>query len=351
MAEDRYLEINLYEDIGYVSEQMAKPSFEAYITIEGVFQGIERVSGDRVPEIFSILFEKAAGRCLYVRISLRRRAAAWDEAALLVCGSVIMGAQGVVGDEELSGASVLEKIVNGINTGAYTAAILELTELPPDFLEKRLGVKVSKPAMEQKPVHRGETGLGEITTVKPRAPEKPAPPSPVAEAVEEKPGPGEVKPSSTIPVQTGFEKTRPLPLEEARKFYPRVPKPVPRRGVVIEEKKEEAVAEQRPVELQRVLEIEKPIMEISGKVTEISRSENIGFSTVRIRGENSLLLVEVMVTKVGLLKKRDRMMKVATALADALETILSTKYRDTGIKNIQVIVRHGWDAVKVTRKL
>ncbi len=353
MSEERYLEVNLYEDIGYVSEQMTKPSFEAYITIEGVFQGIERVSGERIPDVFSILFEKASGKCLYVRLSLRRKAATWDEAVLLVCGSVVMGAQGVVEDEELSGAAVLEKIVNGINNGVYTAAILELTELPTDFLEKRLGIKLGKAVAEKKPVEKKEEKLGELATVKPK-PEKPvkpapAPPVPVVPREERM---EEVKPSATIPVGESMAATRPLPVEEVRKFYPKAPRLLPPRGVMVEEKPvEEKRVPAEPVGLEKVLAIEKPILEVSSKVTEISRSENIGFSTVRIRGENNLLLVEVTVTKVGLLRKRDRMLKVATALADTLVSVLSTKYSGVGINNIQVIVRHGWDAVKVVRKI
>lgn len=330
------VEIEVHEDIEAISEQIKQSTFEAYITLEGVFQGVERIIGEQIPSVIKEITEKTRNRCLFTRLSLRRKEGKWDELVLLVCNKVIVAAHGVVDNEELSGQKCLERLAVNINKNQYSVGIIELTELPVSFVEKRLGVGLESIGMERKPEEAG------------KRPRLVAPPK---KGVEELVGgETEIKPSVTIPVETSIEQTKILTVEEARRFLPpTIASAIQLPGVRPPQPEEEAKVKAGPMKVGEIISIDKPIIEISDKMMELSSKERINILQAVITGGYDELIAELMITKLGLTRKRAKMLKIAKSLAEALKEEL--RKNNGRFKKITVIVTHGYDAVKVSTEL
>jgi hypothetical protein len=331
LSGDQAVELEYYDGIDEVSEKIQSSAFEAYITLEGVFQGVTRIIGDEIIGIFKELIDKSRGKCIYNRISLRRSDGSWDEVSVLVCNGIAVAAAGEIGGERVLGSRALRQLAIYINRNTYTAGVIEVTELSADFVKKRLGIDISK--------------LGRVEAIEEKKPERlTTPPKP--KEIEELVGGKEIAPATTIPVETSISKTAPLPISEARKFLPPHLLPAistPRETrEIIEERKA------KPVKISEALLIDKPVLEFSDRVIKYAFDNRISISQVVIRGEPKDLEIEVTVTRLGLTRKREKMINLANSIADLMEDI-SVK-NNVSLNRLTVIVRHGYDAVKVSRE-
>ncbi len=330
------VEIQVFDGIEEVSEKIKQSTFEAYMTLEGVFQGIERIMGDQIPQVLKEITDRTHRKCLFARLSLRKRDGKWDEVILLVCNKIVMVAHGNIDDEELSGKDCLVKLAFNINRNVYTIGMIELTELPVSFIERRLGVSLELIGMPK-----------EVEEEKPKKPKLAVKPKREVEELIE----GGEKPSMTIPVETSLEQTKILTVEEARKFLP--PTLVPAlnipgvKRVVEEEKKVEAKA--KPLKIREIIDLDKAIIELSDKLLDLAGAERINILQAIVTGGLDELIVEITITKLGLTRKRAKMLSIANSIADTFHEIMSRDNK--GFKKVTVIVRHGYDAVKVTREL
>ncbi len=332
---DESVEIQVYDGIEDASEQIKQSTFEAYMTLEGVFQGIERIVGDQIPAVLKEITERTRKKCLFARLSLRRTDGKWDEAILLVCNRIVMAAHGIIDSKELSGKACLSRLASNINLNIYTIGMIELTELPLSFIEKRLGISLE--------------AIGMTERVEEERPKKPKlavkPPKEVEEIIE-----GEGKPSMTIPVETSIEQTKVLTVEEARRFLPPTMVPalnIPGVKKLVEEREE--TVQSKPLKIREIVELDNVIMHLSDKLMDMAGSERINILQAVVAGGLDELVVELSITKLGLTRRRAKMISLANSIADTFKDILSRE--DRGFKKITVIVRHGYDAVKVTKEL
>lgn len=332
--EPQIVELELYDRIDDISEKIRSSAFEAYITLEGVFQGIIRIIGEEIASVFKELIDKSRKKCIYSRISLRKESGSWDELGVLVCNGVAIAAAGEIDDEKLIGTSLLEKIASRINENVYTAGVIEITEVPLDFVRKRLGINVND-IVSVKPEEK----------ITPRKPSSQAKPSREIDKLSES---REIAPATTIPVETSISKTAPLPISEARQLLP--PHILPALGLTRGRREEiHEEKELKPIRISEALSIDQPILEFSDKMIKYAFENQINISQALIKGDNENIVVEVTVTRLGLMRKRDKMLSLANNIADFMQEIfLKNK---TNIRKISVIVRHGYDAVKVTREL
>ncbi len=317
----------MHEDIDRISQQLRNPAFGAYINLEGVFHGVERVVGETVSRIFNIIFERSRDKCFYVRISLRgKETSKWDELVIIVCGSTIIAAHGSVGGEEESGSNIVSSIVDGLNKKMYTSAIVEFIELPIDFVAKKFGIAIESII---------EEGVTSAEAIKKTMVSK--------ETVTPQP---EAIPASTISIRSSMEKTQILPREVMKKFYQKILPRIP----TIPSPREEVIEEERIVEtLDDVLVYEKHLLKIMEEIVSNTSPGEANISMLRIRRRGKRLLVEVSVAKLGLVMKREKMMKIATLVADLVQKIISENNKELKFKGIDVVVKHGWDLVKISR--
>ncbi len=335
---DQPVEITVHENIEELSEKIKSPTFEAYKTLEGVFQGIERVIGDQIPKIFEELTERSSHKCLYVRLSLRKKSGAWDEGILLICNKKVLASHGVFDEKNYSGRESLEILARNINQDMYTAGLIEITELPIRFIKERLGVKIEEAVAEKE------------EEVKARKPPRLAA-KPREEKIEEVIE-GAEKTSVTIPVEMSMEKTKILSVEEAKKFLPPTIAPIMNiPGVKPPEtiKEEKVKKPAKPLKIEEVMSVEDSILELNDRLIDLSSREKIHIIQAVVMGGYEELTIEIAITKLGLVNKRAKMIKIAETIAKVLEDILS-KQRSP-FRRITVIVRHGYDAVKITREV
>jgi uncharacterized alkaline shock family protein YloU len=331
LSGDQTVELEYYDGIDEISEKIQSSVFEAYITLEGVFQGVTRIIGDEIVGIFKELIDKSRGKCIYNRVSLRRNDGSWDEISVLVCNGIAIAAAGEINGERVLGSKALRQLAIYINKNIYTAGVIEVTELSADFVKKRLGIDVSK--------------LGRVEAIEERKSEKPAA-SPKHKEIEELVSEKEIAPATTIPVETSISKTAPLPISEAKKFLP--PHLLP---VISTLRETREVIEERkikPVKISEALQIDKSVLEFSDRVVKYAFDNRISISQIIVRGEPKNLEIEVTVTRLGLTRKREKMINLANNIADLMEDIFAKN--NTSLNRLTVVVRHGYDAVKVSRE-
>ncbi len=338
------IEVSMYEEIDRVSEFIKNPAFEAYINLEGVFQGIERFIGDNVPKLFNVLSSKSIEKCLFTRLSLRRQSGTWDEAVILVSEGVVIGIYAVVDGSEVAGSEALDRIAQNMNKGLYSMAIMEVIELPRDFTERRLDVKIEK-----------LVSIKEAEKAKKKTEEKPR-----EERVEEKtrtrPKPVLQQPAKTIPIDASVEKTKVLPESEFRRFYQAVlrramglPLPPPETKPSIE--REEETSKPLPKPLDEMLKYEEPLLDLIDVLTPVIHSSKTNISTLKFTGDRKKLYIEVNASKLGLLMKKEKMMEIARMIGENVKKILNEKYSNLGLTDIEITVKHGWDVIKLTYKI
>ncbi|ABN70416.1 hypothetical protein Smar_1325 [Staphylothermus marinus F1] len=328
------IELELYEGIDDISEKIRSSAFEAYITLEGMFQGIIRVIGEDIASVFKELISKSSRKCIYSRISLRKETGTWDELGILVCNGIAIAASGEIDNEKLSGIKLLEKIASRINKNIYSAGVIEITEISLDFIKKRLGINIDnfvstesleKSASEKKPLKTQKfKEVGKIIE------------------------PKEIAPAATIPVETSTSKTAPLPVELARQVLP--PQVLASLGLTRENK--QVLIEDKnfqPIKVKEAISIDQSILEFSDKMIKYAFENQVNISQAIIRGDNEKLVVEVIVARLGFARKRQKMISLANNVAELIRDVLVKS--NVNVKKISVIVRHGFDAVKVSRDL
>ena len=322
------VEIKMHEDIDRISEQLRNSAFGAYINLEGIFYGVERIIGDTVSKIFKIILDKSKGRCFYIRVSLRdRETSKWDELISVICGSTIIAACGTIAGKEEVGSNIVSKIVEKINNKNYISAILEFIELPLNFPVKRFGVSIEtvieeSPAVEEKKIEKSLISR---------------------ETIADTPVPS---PASTISIRSSMEKTQVLPKSVMKRFYQKILPRIPS----MTRPREKSFSERSIIEsMHDVLSYEKYLLKIMEEILDNTFSGEVNIPILRIRRGGERLLAEVNVTKLGLVMKREKMMKIATLIADLIKKIVNENSEYLKFKGVDVIVKHGWDLVKISR--
>ncbi len=323
------IELRLHEEIDRVSKQLKNPAFGAYINLEGVFHGVERIIGESVPKVFKIITEKSRGKCYYIRASFRRSPNNWDELEIIICGNQVVAANGVIDGKEMSGSDVMAAITDNVNNKAYNSAILELIELPVNFAVKRFGISIE---LEEAHPPEEEVKAKEIGVVEAQAPEN----------IQE----------STISIETSIEKTHVLPREVMKKFYQkmftRIPPPVIERHPPRPEEKLKPIREN----IDEILGYEKEFLKIMEEIVNTNEPRRyMNISTLRIKRHGDKLLVEVHVTKLGMIMKKEKMTKIAMEVAELIKKTINTDYLRRKFNEITVVAKHGWDLVKINTKI
>lgn len=327
------VEIEFYEGVDNVSEKLKNSTFIAYINLHGSFQGVTRVSGDTISHSLKEILNKSSNRCLFNRISLKRNSE-WDELLLMICNALVIACYGDIGGKEIIGGKALEEAIRRINENAYSKGIIETIETPTKLVEEQLGVKIE--AITEKPVEE----------IKPEAPQKTSlkteeKPPEIEEVIEEG-----LETAATIPVETSVSKTEMLP--EQKEIPPEhmgLPIPQPR----IEEKREEKTISKKPMVIEEISRLDKPLMDLSERLLDLASSENINILNAVVKGDPDILEIEMTVAKLGFGRKREKMLRLTNSLADLFTDILIKNHAPQ--KELIVVVRHGYDAVKIVRKI
>lgn len=322
------IELKIHEEADKASKQLMNPAFEAYINLEGVFQGVERIVGDTTSKIFRIILDKSRSKCFYIRISLRgKEASKWDELSLIICGSTVIATCGIVDGEEKVGGEILSRVIEKIRNKHYASALLEFIKLPLDFLVKRFGISI-------------ESIIGDYTAIEERKVRKS-----VVSRITAPPTAGS-SPASTIPIKSGMEKTQILPRNAMKKFYQKI---LPRQSTIARPREEAVIEETITESIDDVFYYEKHFLKIMEIIVNNIPPSEANISVIKIRRRGHRLLAEVNVAKLGLVMKREKMMKIANLVMDLIGNILSRDSTYLKFEGIDVIVKHGWDLVKISR--
>ncbi len=329
------IELRYYDNIDNASEKLKDSSVQAYINLHGSFQGIVRVTGSEIANVISELVKKSIDRCYFHRLSFKRNGE-WDELLLVLCGDTVIASYGEVEGKEEVGVKSLEKIVKNINEDKYTHGIIEMIEVPLKLVENKLGVKVEALAVKEKEEKE------EVKEEKLVAEEKPPEIERFIEGAEA---------VATIPVETSVSKTEMLP-EEKREIPPEtapalgLPPTIPKRE---EKPRVEEAPTRKPMVLEEVVSLDKSMLELSDRLINLASSENVNISNVVVQGDPDRLEVEMIITKLGWSKKRNKMLNIANSVADVLSDVLIKNRAPQ--RELVVTVRHGYNAVKIVRRL
>ncbi len=328
------VEIEFYEKINELSEKIKTSAFIAYVNLHGVFQGVTRVTGEEITSIFKEMVGKSRGRCLYNRISFKKNGA-WDEVVIIICNGLVIASHGEIDDEENLGEELLKKIIKNINENLYTRGIIETIELPEKLVKEQLNIDIEEISRKEEVIEEEKPELS--LKAEEKAPE-------IEEVIEKG-----LETAATIPVETSISKTEMLPGEEKREVPPEVASalglpPQPKPTIEAEEK-----ITKKPMVIEEISRLDKPLMDLSDRLIELSSSENINISNAVVQGDPDRLDLEVTITRLGWGRKREKMLKLANSIADILSSIL-LKNRASQ-KELIITVRHGYDAVRITRRL
>lgn len=324
----RTVELEVHEEIEAFSNKIRDSSFLAYVSLHGVFQGMIRVSKEELSSSIAEVASKSVNRCFYIRIGLKTNEH-WDETYILLCNGVVLGVNGEISGKEFIGSNCLEEIVNGINVGKYSRGLIEITEIPVKFVEERLGIDVS-------------------TLGKPKPQLPPPPPKEKGLVTEEKPAEIErlVEEVATIPIETSISRTETL----AAQMKPQVEEKTPPPPVLKPpEMPPPETLVKKPVVIEELsVTLDRPVTDFTDKLVQLASSENIGISSAVVSGDMDRLEVEVSIARLGITRKREKMLRLAESIVNILNDILVKQKAPQ--KEIGVVVRHGYEAVRVTKK-
>ncbi len=329
------VELEYVEEIEEASKKLKDTFIQAYINLHGNFQGITRVSAGEIGNIFKDLI-KEPSRCYFHRLNLRRNGE-WDELLIILCGNTVVASHGYIKEKEVSGVTALEELAKNVNSEVYTHGIIETIEIPPRLIEEKLGVSIKQVVKEAKPEEKVEE--------KPRLKAEEKPPE-LEEVVEKTATPETI---ATIPLETSITRTESLPEKPATEEEKKIPPTLPP-FVKPEVKHEEPTTiTRKPIVLEEAIQLDKPILEFSDRLTSILSEKNINLSDAIIQGDPDKLEVEVTVTKLGWGRKREKMLKIAENIANILSSILAKNKAPQ--KELIVTVKHGFNAVRISKKL
>ncbi len=329
--------IDIYKDLDKVSKSIRNPAFEAYINLEGIFQGIDRFVSDSVNNLLKVISSKSLDKCIFCKLSLKKKTGSWDEAVLFLCEKTLMGIYGIFDGEEYNGAQALGSFSEKINAKEYSTAIIEYIELPKDFVKRRLKIEIPRPAS---------------TVKEDKGVKKELPKTIVAnENIQYTPT------SGTIPIETSVEKTKVLPSEELEKFYKAFIEKVvlPKRGVYVVSSEEKTLDKEKPLvnNVEELIKLETPLLKLVESLTPLVQANKMNITMMKISGDHKSILIEVNVSKLGLLMKKEKMHEIAKTVTEkAIEVINKNKHEGlTSVKEVRVTVKHGWDVIKMNKKV
>lgn len=334
MSGEELVEIKVHERLDELSKKICSSSFEAHITLEGIFQGIERVIGDKIPHVFKMLAEKSKDTCIFDRINLKRRTSSWDEVVLLLCNGIVIGAYGEINGQRLYGYKLLEQLSYNINNNVYSHVIIEETLLPSEFVKKYLSLKGFKEKKQ---------------TLKPGGQEeKPVKPVVKVDAYA-KTTQLNIPLASTIPVETSLDKTKVLPRR------PLPPGFVPPKFIALtdtqkhEAEEEDIAGSKKPMNIYLVMGLSDKVLDLSNRLVELAEIESIGVSYSSLSYNGTAYVLETNVTRVGFIRKYEKIRKIAEKIASILIECMG----DSPLKfdRVIVILRHGFDTVRVVKKV
>uniref|UniRef100_A0A7C4HC79 Uncharacterized protein n=1 Tax=Staphylothermus marinus TaxID=2280 RepID=A0A7C4HC79_STAMA len=323
------IELEYYDKIDETSIKLKDVTLQAYISLNSVFTGIFRYTGREIHSVYDQLI-RDTNRCYFHRISLRRDSE-WDEISMIICSKIVIACHGIIEDHEYIGKELLERVVNNISSEKYSHCVLETLEIPLKLIGEKLGVDTRSVLIEEK---KEEKPLVEEKSVL-KTTEKPVE---IERIVEEISTPETV---ATIPIETSVARTETIP-EERVNVRKEVEIPVVEKPAT-----EESV--RKPIVLEETFRLDKPILEFSDKLMNLADRESIGISNVVIYGDQDRLEVEIVVSKIGWSKKRERILKLAESIADVLLNILLK--HNAFQKDLSITVRHGLNAVRISKKL
>ncbi len=329
--------LDIYKDLDKVSKSIRNPAFEAYINLEGVFQGIDRFVGNSVNNIMKVIGNRSLNKCIFCKLSLKKKTGSWDEAVLFLCEKTLMGIYGIFDGEEYNGVQALGSFSEKIDAKEYSTAIIEYIELPKDFVKRRLRIEIPK----------------QVSTVKEgKEVKKELPKTIIAnENIQYTPT------SGTIPIETSVEKTKVLPTEELEKFYKAFIEKVvlPKRGVYIIPSEEKKLDKEKPLvnNVEELIKLETPLLKLVESLTPLVQANKTNITMIKISGDHKSILIEVNVSKLGLLMKKEKMLEIAKAVTEkAIEVISKNKHEElTSVKEVRVAVKHGWDVIKMSKSV
>ncbi len=333
MPSEDLVEIKVHERLDELSEKICSSSFEAHITLEGIFQGIERVIGDKIPHVFKMLAEKSNNTCIFNRINLKRRTSNWDEVVLLLCNGIVIGAHGEINGQRLHGYKLLEQLSYNVNNNVYSHIIIEETLLPSEFVKKYLNLE----GFEEKkqmltPREQEEESARPITKINGYA----------------KTTQLNIPIASTIPVETSLDKTKILPRRPIPPgFVP--PKFIANTDTQSRDTGEDdIVASKKPMNIYLVIGLSDKVLDLSNRLVELAEIEGVGVSYSSLTYNGSAYVLETNVTRVGFIRKYEKIRKIAEKIA----SILIECMEDSPLEfdRVIVILRHGFDTVRVVKK-
>lgn len=334
MSGEELVEIKVHEKLDELSKKISSSSFEAHITLEGIFQGIERVIGDKIPHVFKMLVEKSKNTCIFNRINLKRRTSSWDEVVLLLCNGVVIGAHGEINGQRLYGSKLLEQLSYNVNNNVYSHIIIEETLLPSEFVKKYLKLEDFGETQEPKPKEtQTEKKTKTITKV-----------DAYAETTQLN-----IPIASTIPVETSLDKTKVLP----RRPIP--PGFVPPKFIASDTRKKEETEEKeiagtkKPMNVYLALRLSDKVLDLSNRLVELAEVEGIGVSYSSLSYNGSAYVLETNVTRVGFIRKYEKIRRIAEKIASILIEYMSDS--PLAFERVIVILRHGFDTVRVVKKI
>lgn len=324
------VELEVHEEIDTFSTKIRDSSFLAYVSLHGVFQGMIRVSKEELSLSIAEVVSRSVNRCFYIRLGLKTNEH-WDEIYVLLCNSMVLGVNGEVGGKEAVGSNCLEEVINGINSGKYSRGLIEITEIPVKFVEERLGVDVatlSKPKPQLPPPPSKEKGL--VTEEKP---------SEIERIVEE---------VATIPIETSISRTETLATHVKPTLEEKAPPQTPALKPPEIPSPESIV--KKPVVIEELsAALDKPIMDFTDRIVQLASSENIGVSSAVVSGDMDRLEVEVSIARLGITRKREKMLRLAESVINILNDVLIKQKAPQ--KEVAVVIRHGYEAVRVSKRI
>jgi len=333
LSGEELVEIRVHEKLDELSKKISSSSFEAHITLEGIFQGIERVIGDKIPHVFKMLAEKSKNTCIFNRINLKRRTSSWDEVVILLCNGVVIGAHGEINGQRLYGSKLLEQLSYNVNNNVYSHIIIEETLLPSEFVKKYLKLEdfgeSSESKLKEQQVEKKTKTITKVDVY--------------AETTQLN-----IPIASTIPVETSLDKTKVLPRR------PLPPGFVPPKFVASDTRKEvpeekEITGTKKPMNVYLALRLSNKVLDLSNRLVELAEVEGIGVSYSSLSYNGSAYVLETNVTRVGFIRKYEKIRRIAEKIASILIECMSDS--PLAFDRVIVILRHGFDTVRVVKKL
>ncbi|MEM1878082.1 MAG: hypothetical protein QW669_04355, partial [Desulfurococcaceae archaeon] len=106
----------------------------------------------------------------------------------------------------------------------------------------------------------------------------------------------------------------------------------------------------KPVVIEELsIALDKPIIDFTDRLVQLASGENIGISSAVVSGDMDRLDVEVSIARLGITRKREKMLRLAESIANILSDILVKQKASQ--KEIAIVVRHGYEAVKFTKRI